>query len=819
MTMQLFTNASVRMLAGILVSAALSSLYSRGGVAWIVGFIFLVPWLSTLGAQLTLARTLLNAYLMSIAFTVAVFGWFAGAIGNYTGGGFALGLLVLVVAAPLFQPQFIAYALVRRIAGQRHGACVRALAAASAWLATEWIVPRMLGDTIGYGLYPATVLRQAADLGGVAGLSLLLLLANEAFALAITRRGDGMKAAAVPLAMAALVPLLLFAYGRTAVMALPPSGDTQLRIGMIQSNMVDYDRQRQQKGAYQVVREVLDTHYKMSYDAVVRQKVDAVLWSETAYPTTFGHPKSAAGSELDLEISEIVTSAQVPFVFGTFDRDSDGEYNAAAFVEPGTGLLGFYRKTRLFPLTEYVPPWLDGPVLRRWLPWLGSWQPGTGARVIPLRLADGREIPALPLICLDDTDSGLVLEGARQGAQVILTMSNDSWFTHPDGARLHHAAAAFRSIETRLPQFRVTTNGFSAVIDATGAVLAGGRRGERVLVVGALAVPNPPRTLMVAWGDWVGRAAACFLACLALIAACRALPKAPLDQVHAADAIASLPCKVVVLPPWLRWFTGLLRTFARLSLLWLGAMLLVTDAVGTNTLAQIRIFLVFFVLPEALVWCLLHAFSAHASVENGALVVARGANRLVLALQDITAIARWRFPLPTKGMAFHTTAGRWPYALGLDKPEALTNALLQAGMQAATVQAASTAIRYQDIGSAIGRMRLDRPVLKFVLLPMVLAIPAFYLHQHIAYGSGLGEYRAFGLRAYLTGFLLWWAGWAVAVALSAAALRALIEAAALLAAWLRPAAALNTRYWLERAGLAALFLGPPAWLALRVFRA
>ena len=71
-------------------------------------------------------------------------------------------------------------------------------------------------------------------------------------------------------------------------------------------------------------------------------------------------PKSEAGAELDREILEIVNAAGVPFVFGTYDRDAAGEYNAAAFVAPGTGLLGFYRKTRPFPLTEYVPGWLDG---------------------------------------------------------------------------------------------------------------------------------------------------------------------------------------------------------------------------------------------------------------------------------------------------------------------------------------------------------------------------------------------------------------------------------------------------------------------------
>jgi len=37
----------------------------------------------------------------------------------------------------------------------------------------------------------------------------------------------------------------------------------------------------------------------------------------------------------------------------------------------------------------------------------------------------------------------------------------------PQGAALHQAVAAFRSIETGLPQFRVTTNGLSAVIEGT----------------------------------------------------------------------------------------------------------------------------------------------------------------------------------------------------------------------------------------------------------------------------------------------------------------------------------------------------------------
>ena len=72
-----------------------------------------MPWLRTLDASRTVARTLLAAWAMSVAFTLAVFAWFGIAIGQYTQAGPAVGLAVLLVAAPLFQPQFIAYALVR----------------------------------------------------------------------------------------------------------------------------------------------------------------------------------------------------------------------------------------------------------------------------------------------------------------------------------------------------------------------------------------------------------------------------------------------------------------------------------------------------------------------------------------------------------------------------------------------------------------------------------------------------------------------------------------------------------------------------------
>lgn len=501
----------MRSLAGIAAAAALLGLCSRiDGYWYLLDFLGLVPWLLVLDATRTAVGAALSGLAMCVAFVATIFAWFGFAIALYASGTAAIGLLALLTSAPLLQPQFVTFALVRHWADRRHGHALRALAGASAWVATEWLFPKLLADNLAHGLYPSRILRQFADLGGTAGITFLLVVINECLATAIARREGGARSFAPPLVIAACLVLAMAGYGvarLSAVTAGDGDAEKPFRVGLVQSNITSYERLRRQMGTADVVRYVLDTHYVMSREAVDVHRVDALLWSETVYPTTFGSPKSDAGRDLDREIRDFVARAGVPLVFGTYDRDESGEYNAAVLLEPAAAGFGVYRKTNLFLLTEYVPRWLDGPALRAWLPWAGTWRAGSGARVLPLGLADGRKIPVLPMICLDDVDGGLAIAGARLGARVILAMSNDSWFTeHPAGAHLHLVVSAFRSIETRMPQMRVTANGISAVIDPTGEIVAKAAMGERKLLIGEVAPKNPPRTLMVAWGDWVGRA-------------------------------------------------------------------------------------------------------------------------------------------------------------------------------------------------------------------------------------------------------------------------------------------------------------------------
>ena len=823
--MSLLSRFGLRSLAGMAASALLLALYARGGAFFLLGFVALVPWVLALDGSRGPFAALRDGWLMSVAYVLAVLGWFGVAIGAYVGIGALPGLLVALIAAPLLQPQFLVFVLVRQWTGRRHGAVVRTLAGACAWVATEWLWPKLLGDTLGHGLHDAALLRQAADLGGAAGLTFVLLLCNEALAAALRARRDGLRTWAPPVGIALALPLLLAGYGAMRLSTLhtadanPDANTATLRVGMVQTAIVDYERMRREQGAYAVVRTVLDTHFAMSREALASGDVDALLWSETVYPTTFGQPKSEAGGEFDREILDFVRDAGLPAVFGTYDRDADGEYNAAAFVDPQRGLLGFYRKTKPFPLTEYVPPWLDGPTLRRALPWAGTWQPGNGARVMPLFLADGREVPVLPLICLDDVHPQLAIDGARQGAQAILGMSNDSWFSdHPIGAELHLAVARFRSIETRLPQLRVTANGISAAIDAGGEVIARAPMGERALLVGEVRIGEPTPTLMLAWGDWLG--GACLLALLLFaLTSVWMRRRAGLSREDDASTASSDPAtyraSAAVLSPAARIAVTALAALTGLSLLWMGIALLAGDARVNNPLSLLRLFAALVLAPTVARWALLRAFAAELRIVDGQLRIAQRGRTVDIRVDVIEALRVWRLPFPRSGLRLQLKGQSWSPDIALDEPARLAEVLQRAGASLSTsTEGAATA--FARARARVRRPWLDAPWCKYALFALIPALPAFRLHQIIAYGGPFGEYQTFGLQAYLTALLIWWGQWVAYLAIFAAWLRLAVEAATWAGTHWRPGMAVPLRRWLELAGRLAYFIGLPLWLGWRM---
>lgn len=494
------------------------ALYARVGWPWILfGWVGLVPWLAALDRARSWRAALGVGTIMCVGFGVGVFGWFASAIQDYTGAPWIVGLLCLVVVAPLLEPQFLTAAVVRYLARRAAAGWWRtALITAGVYVGTEWALPKLFADTLGHGLYASAWMRQAADLGGAHGLTVLLLVANDCVLALIqalaseTSAGGRLRRAWAPAAVMATVVAGLLTYGglRYAQFQGAAAAGNGITAGIIQADLSHYDRMAAQIGTFGAVRRILDTHFSLSTAALGRGGVDLLVWPETVYPTTFGAPKSEAGAAFDREIGAFVTQAGVPLVFGAYDADGAAEYNAAFFLEPALDRhLRFetYRKAALFPLTEHVPALLESSLIRHWLPWLGTWQPGTSAQVVGLTLRDGRRVPLAPLICYDAVAPGLAIAAVRQGAELIVTLSNDSWFAYHGVPRLILIVSAFRSIETRRAQVRATNTGISAVITASGDVTEALAVETQGILIRAVRPERTARTLMLAWGDWCGR--------------------------------------------------------------------------------------------------------------------------------------------------------------------------------------------------------------------------------------------------------------------------------------------------------------------------
>jgi apolipoprotein N-acyltransferase len=422
-------------------------------------------------------------------------------------------MIVLLLCAPLLQPQFVVVAAVRQVARRsRAGAWRIALTGACAYIGAEWVVPKLFADTLGHGLYASALLRQGADIAGASGLTFVLLLANEGIltSLRALRAPAPRRALAIasPACCVAALALALLGHGiaRERTLAAPIAA-APVRAALVQGDISHYDQLAHDIGTYDAVRHILDVYFEQSAGLLGRGAIDLLVWPETVYPTTFGTPKSADGATFDRAIAGFVDHSGVPLVFGSYDVEGGSEFNAAVFLAPssdGRPRFETYRKASLFPLTERVPMAMDFPFLRRWLPWLGTWMPGRGAEVVTVRLRDGRDIRVAPLICYDAVDPRLALGAVRAGAELIITLSNDSWFASGGGPRLHLVVSAFRSIETRRPQLRATNTGISAIIAPDGELLGSVGVGER----GTLSLPvtpmHGPPTLMVRWGDWFG---------------------------------------------------------------------------------------------------------------------------------------------------------------------------------------------------------------------------------------------------------------------------------------------------------------------------
>jgi apolipoprotein N-acyltransferase len=202
-----------------------------------------------------------------------------------------------------------------------------------------------------------------------------------------------------------------------------------------------------------------------------------IIWPETALPMTESRV-NATLPDLDL----MLLSNGQTLITGVLGQ-SQGRYTNR-LITLGSG-QGTYDKTRLVPFGEYVPleSLLRGLIAFFDLP-MSAIIPGSQHSL----LTHGY-LKFGPLICYEIAYTSQARQIAAD-ANVILTVSNDTWFGDSIGPAQHLQIAQIRARELGKPVVRATNDGLTAFINARGQVESTLPRFER----GILSHPVIPAT-------------------------------------------------------------------------------------------------------------------------------------------------------------------------------------------------------------------------------------------------------------------------------------------------------------------------------------
>jgi len=154
-----------------------------------------------------------------------------------------------------------------------------------------------------------------------------------------------------------------------------------------------------------------------------------------------------------------------------WDRSAPEEraFNAAWLLTPGSGRARrqTYDKMHLVPFGEYVPFGRVLPAVRQLARQAGGFSPGDEVRLLE---ADGARLGVS--ICFEIVFPEQVAARVRRGANLLVTITNDSWYGRTWAPHQHLRPARFRAAENGRPLVRAAITGISAVIDRRGRVLA-----------------------------------------------------------------------------------------------------------------------------------------------------------------------------------------------------------------------------------------------------------------------------------------------------------------------------------------------------------
>jgi len=332
--------------------------------------------------------------------------------------------------------------------------------------ASVWTLREFAANNFPYGGFPWSrlAMTQAESfmanwvwLGGMSLLTFVLALLGTLAALWLKHRAEGKIKAIRMLSVAAVILLLPMAL--PIAMTSQPTGERV--IAAVQGNA--------NAGLFSNVTPgtILQNHADASqliFDSDLADRVELVVWPENA--SDLDPLRSAVANQT---IEQLAAKFDAPFTFGTITKEGDDTYNSTLLWRSGEGLIDQYDKKVPVPFAEYAP---DRAFWRMFAPDLVDMIPrgfSFGQRDGIFEL-DG--FKAGTLICFEIAEDSILRELVADGAEVILSQTNNADFGYSDETYQQVAIARLRAIETGRSVVNISTVGKSAIFLPSGEILS-----------------------------------------------------------------------------------------------------------------------------------------------------------------------------------------------------------------------------------------------------------------------------------------------------------------------------------------------------------
>lgn len=498
MVAALFPPFSISLLAWICMIPLLIALWSIDGkhrakkgfiigyAAGAVSFGMQVSWLATVS---WLGPIVLAGYL---AIYWGIFGAFAATLGN-----------------PWHQKNGITETPTRSL----FNAFTHAAIFAGLEVVRGWVFTGFGWNGLGVAFHETLAMSQAADLLGVAGLTLMLVF-FQAVIVQCARRlvraaANGKKSPRWDFTVTAVAVGILLGYGIIRVSTENAKPSVTLKALLVQINIphegarvlwpTEQVHMAYEDETIEALKNIADQDEKNLHEAMQKSaegeielnSPDWVLWPETALN---GRLLSTDDGQYGSYMENLDTISRVRESGGNFkliygaveiegEAREDGLYqkeNARIYnsivVETPSGDIETFRKRHLVIFGETIPLLDTFPFLQSIYEqqsgqkYYGSFSAGESLEPLEVSLR-GETIQIIPSVCFEDTVPRLTRKFVRNTPQIIVNLTNDGWFKTSPAAAQHFANARFRAIELRRPMLRCANTGVSAAISTVGSTI------------------------------------------------------------------------------------------------------------------------------------------------------------------------------------------------------------------------------------------------------------------------------------------------------------------------------------------------------------